>query len=103
MSPCLGVSPCLSPCPSAELAVARRERAQELRERRQAVAAAEEAAVTVALQSARDAHRDQLEHLQHEKVRTGQGGTGIWGCGSDFEGMVVRFWGAVVEIVGVGW
>lgn len=34
------------------------------------MAAAETAAVTVALQSARDAHRDELDRLQREKVGT---------------------------------
>ncbi|XP_027563493.1 rootletin-like, partial [Neopelma chrysocephalum] len=51
----------------AELGVSRQERAQELRCRRRAVAAAEAAAVTVTLRSARDAHRDQLEQLQRHK------------------------------------
>lgn len=75
--PVTGVSPRLL----AELGVARREQAQELRERRQAVAVAEAAAVTVALQSARDAHRDQLEQLQREKVYTGQGARGFGAVG----------------------
>lgn len=39
--------------------------------RQQAVAAAEAAAVTVALQSARDVHRDELDRLQREKVGAG--------------------------------
>lgn len=54
------------------------------------MAAAETAAVTVALQSARDAHRGELDRLQREKVGMGRG-AGFLGCNADIWGMMVIF------------